>query len=262
MSVVPLSIEGALVAAIVFVGGLVVGFSGFGYAVVSTATLAIVLPPAEAVTIMIIPLLAANVSLTRELDRERLQTCVSRFWPYVLAAILGTIVGMALLNVVPPALFSISLGLFTLVYVVTTRRSILPRELASTIDAAAMDTTWIQVLLGVVSGFVFGASNVGVQVVAYLDSVDVDRDVFVGVLALIFLGVSTVRVGLAAAFGLYGPGTLLWLSIGVAVVGLVGVSIGSRLRGTTTAATRSAVVAVLLTVIGIRLLVSGLGAVF
>lgn len=261
MSVGPIPIDGFLIAAIVFLGGLVVGFAGFGYAVVSTATLAIVLPPAEAVTIMIIPLLAANVSLARELDCERLRTCVSRFWPYVLAAIFGTAGGMALLNAIPPAVFSLALGVFTLVYVVSNWRSILPARVERTLDTMTMDTTPIQFVLGGISGFVFGASNVGVQVVAYLDTVDVDREVFVGVLALIFLGVSTVRVGLAGVLGLYGPGSLLWLSIVVAAIGLVGVSIGSRARVVTTATTQNAVVSVLLTIIGTRLVLSGLGVV-
>ncbi|UWG47867.1 Sulfite exporter, TauE/SafE family [Halanaeroarchaeum sp. HSR-CO] len=261
MSLGIVSTEGILVAAIVFAGGLVVGFAGFGYAVVSTASLAVVLPPADAVTVMIIPLLAANVSLARELDEERLRTCVRRFWPYVLAAILGTAVGMALLNAIPASVFALGLGLFTLGYVVANQRSILPTRIERRLDSTPMDTVPIQVVLGTISGFVFGASNVGVQVVAYLDTVDVDREVFVGVLALIFLGVSTVRVGLASVLGLYGPGSLLYLSIVVAGIGLIGVSIGARFRASTTPSTQNAVVSVLLTVIGFRLVLSGLGIV-
>lgn len=251
--------ETFLIAAIVFGGGLVVGFAGFGYAIVSTASLAVILSPADAVTIMIIPLLASNVSLASELDRERLRTCVVRFWPYVLAAIVGTAFGMALLNAIPPAVFSFALGVFTLIYVLSKRRSILPHSLETRIESMTLDATSIQFVLGGLSGFVFGASNVGVQVVAYLDSVDVDREVFVGVLALMFLGVSTVRVGLASVLGLYGSGTLLPLSIVVAGIGLVGVSIGARGRSITTAATQNTVVSVLLTVIGVRLVLSGLG---
>jgi hypothetical protein len=106
---------------------------------------------------------------------------------------------------------------------------------------------------GLVSGAVFGVSNVGVQVIAYLESRDLDRRTFVGVVAMVFLGISSVRVGTALALGLL-PGDALALSAGAAVPGVVGVAIGRRIRpGIPEGAQRAATLA-LLFAIGVRLL--------
>lgn len=43
----------------------------------------------------------------------------------------------------------------------------------------------------------FGSSNVAVQVVAYHDSLSLDRHTFVGVLAMILVGISSLRIGIA-----------------------------------------------------------------
>lgn len=248
-----------LVAAIVLLGGVVMGVAGFGYAVVSTATLATVLSPADAVTVMILPLLASNVSLVRELERDRLRTCVSRFWPYVVAAIVGTVVGMVLLESLPASWLALGIGVFTLAYVGTSQDRVPIPGLGSFTNWCFVERTDFQVGVGAVSGFIFGATNVGVQVVAYLDSLDLDRSVFVGVLALILVGISTIRVGLAFVLGLYGAGPLLLLSAAAALIGLVGVSLGARLRHVTEDSLQRGAVFVLLTVIGIRLVGKGLG---
>lgn len=253
------AIELLLVAAIVLVGGLVMGLVGFGYAIVSTATLAAVLTPADAVTLMILPLLASQLSLVRELDRERLRTCVSRFWPYVLAAAGGTVLGMVLLDVLPSSWLALGIGVFTLGYVATSQKRVPIPGLAGFTDWCFVERTDFQVAVGGVSGFVFGASNVGVQVVAYLDSLDLDRSVFVGVLALILVGISAVRVVLAFLLGLYGAGPLLVLSAAAALIGLLGVNLGGRLRRVSGDGLQRTAVFVLLTVIGIRLVGKGLG---
>jgi hypothetical protein len=105
---------------------------------------------------------------------------------------------------------------------------------------------------------VFGSSNVGVQVVASLDGVNLDRTTFVGVLAMILVGISTMRVGAAAALGLYDAGGLLVLSVLAAVPGLAGVVIGGWLRERLPEATVGTGVVALLAIIGLRLLATGL----
>ena len=64
-----------LIGTILFVGGLVTGVTGFGYALISTTTLAVVLDPQTAVVLMIIPVIIANIDLVGELER----TGVGRF---------------------------------------------------------------------------------------------------------------------------------------------------------------------------------------
>lgn len=224
-----------LVFAIVFVGGLVKGTAGFGYAIVSTAVLAALISPAVAVVVMILPTLVANVRLLSELDRAELTTCLVRFWPYVLAAAVGTLAGMALLDRIPRPVLALLLGVFTLGYVAVTQDRVrLPGE-AWVRARCFRPGTSAKVTIGLVSGVVFGASNAAVQVVAYLDSLDLDRSTFVGVLAMILVGISALRLAAAWGLGLFGAGetgslALVVLSGTAAVPGLIGVTVGQRLR--------------------------------
>ncbi|WP_435196202.1 sulfite exporter TauE/SafE family protein [Natronomonas sp. EA1] len=246
----------ALVALLVFVGGLVKGIAGFGYAIASTAFLATVLDPGTAVVVMILPMLAANLSLVRELDRDSFSACLRRFWPYVAAAVGGTLLGMALLSRVPTPVVALGLGLFTGGYVAVKQPYVaLPGEDRLRAYCFRPSTTG-KLALGFVSGVVFGAANVAVQVVAYLDSLALDRETFVGVLAMILVGVSTVRVAAAWQLGLY-EAAALPLSVGAVVPGLLGVSLGGVLREYIPERAQTAGTLLLLGVIAVRLSVTG-----
>ncbi|MFB6205594.1 MAG: TSUP family transporter [Haloglomus sp.] len=245
----------ALVFAVVLAGGLVKGVAGFGYAVVATAALASVLDPATAVVLLIVPTLVANLSLLRELDREALSSCLRQFGPYLAGAVVGTLVGMALLGRVPKPVLALGLGLFTAAYVVARQPYVAVPGLATLRDYCFSLDGRGMAALGVASGAVFGVANAAVQVVAYLDSRDLDRSTFVGVLSMVLVGISTVRVGAAAALGLY-EGAFA-LSVAAAVPGLVGVSVGNRLRPRIPERYQTAGTLLLLAVIATRLTVAG-----
>jgi uncharacterized membrane protein YfcA len=248
-------------AGVVLFGGLVKGTVGFGYAIASTALLAVFLDPSTAVVLMILPMLTANLTLLRELDRGDLSACVERFWPYVLLAMVGTALGMFALDVVRASLLTPGLGVFTLAYVGVKQPWItLPGERWVAQYCFRSDTV-VKAVLGLVSGIVFGLSNVAVQVVAYLDSLDLDRSTFVGVLAMILVGVSGLRVGMAWAFGMYDGGDLLLYSAALSIPGIAGVAAGGRVRSYISEPTQLVAVLVLLSVIGVRLVAAGLGLV-
>lgn len=247
-----------LVLAAVLLGGLVKGVAGFGYAVTSTALLALMLDPAAAVTVMILPTLVANVPLLAELDRDGLVSCARRFWPFVAAAVVGTLAGMAVLDWVPRPALALGLGLVTFAYVLTAQPyRELPR-LTRLGDRLFRPGTRTKFWVGLASGVVFGASNIAVQVVAYLDRLDLDRATFVGVLAMVLVGISTVRVGAAWTLGLYGSGSLLALSAVTVVPGLVGVFAGGYVRPGIPERYQTAATMGLLVVIAGRLTVAGL----
>ena len=134
----------------------------------------------------------------------------------------------------------------------------IPR-LTHRLAAYARPTRWVNLAIGFAGGVIFGGSNVGVPIVAFLDSLDLDRSTFVGVVALIFLGISIVRVGVAWLLGLYGPGSVLWLSVVVAGPGLLGVVGGRRLREHLPARYVERFVQLLLLVIGVRLVLASVG---
>jgi len=242
------------VLVVTFLGGAVTGVTGFGFAVVATATLASVLDPSDAVVVLILPLFATNVSLANELDRDGLQRCARRFWPYVAAAAAGTILGMAVLERVPADALKTALGALTLTYAAFTQPFVRVPGKARLADVCFRRGTAAKALLGFVSGVVFGASNVAIQVVAYLRALDLDRSTFVGVLAMILLGVSTVRVGAATALGLYGGAGLFVVSVVAALPAVLGVRVGRRLRSALSERAKQSTTLVLLAAVGVRLL--------
>lgn len=243
---------------VVFVGGVVKGVAGFGYAIASTALLATFLAPSVAVVVMILPMLVGNLALVTEVDRADLPDCVRRFWPYVLASLLGTLVGMALMEPIPAPLLSLLLGLFTLSYVVARQDAVSLPGAGWVAERCFTTAPSAKAGLGLASGVVFGASNVGVQFVAYLDALSLDRQTFVGVLSMILVGVSTVRVAAAWTLGLYGADGVLAASVLAVVPGLVGVRLGGVVRSRVPDRYQRAGVFVLLAVIGARLSHGGL----
>jgi len=254
----------AVICGVVFLGGLVKGTAGFGYAIVSTAVLATLFSPTVAVVVMILPMLAGNLRLLGELDRAEIPRCLARFWPYVLGAAVGTLAGMALLGRIPRPILALGLGLFTLAYVATAQPWVaLPGEAWVRARCFRPGTT-AKLGVGLVSGVVFGATNAAVQVVAYLDSLDLDRQTFVGVLAMILVGISLLRLAAAWGLGLFAAGdatptALVGLSAIAAVPGLVGVAAGQRLRRRLAERTVTAGALLLLAVIGLKLLSDGIG---
>jgi uncharacterized membrane protein YfcA len=243
----------ALALVVVLFGGLVKGLAGFGYAVASTALLATFIEPSVAVVVMILPMLAGNLSLVTELERDDLGPCLSRFWPYLLAGLAGTLAGMALLDRIPTAVLALTLGVVTLAYVATSQPYVtLPGE-SWVVDRCFRPGATAKAALGLASGVVFGASNIGVQFVAYLDALDLDRATFVGVLSMLLVGVSTVRVGAAWMLGLYGASGVLAVSVLAVVPGLVGIAAGQRLRAGVPERYVTAGTLLLLVVIGLKL---------
>jgi uncharacterized membrane protein YfcA len=248
-----------LIAIIVFFAGIVTGLTGFGYALIGTVGSAAVLGPQQAIVLMIIPVFASNVPLLGELDHEQLLTCGRRFASFIVAAAVGTIIGMAVLQWVPTAILMFGLGVFTLGYVAFTQDTVpIPGKGHVTSNYFEHHAN-AQLGIGFGSGLIFGASNVGVTVVAYLDSLDLRRSIFVGVAALIFLGISSLRVGAAWVFDLYGTGALVWLSLGAAIVGLVGVESGQRIRHLLPDQYIEEAILGLLIIIGIRLILASIG---
>jgi uncharacterized membrane protein YfcA len=247
-----------LVFAVVALGGLLKGLVGFGYAIAGTAVLASLLSPTTAVALMILPMLGANLRLLGELSGPGLRSCVRRFWPFVAAAVVGTVGGMFALSLVPGRLVATGLGAFTLAYVVLQQDRVRVPGVAAFERTCFVETTTMKSFLGLASGAVFGVSNAAVQVVAYLDSLDLDRETFAGVLAMILVGVSTVRLGVAWQFGLFEAGNELVVSAIAAVPGVAGVAVGERFRSRFDDAVLAKLALALFAVIAVRLLSKGL----
>jgi len=249
-----------LVFAVVCLGGVVKGAAGFGYDVTGAAALAVPIDPVSASLIVIVPIIAANLSLVGELDRYEVRPCLSRFWLYLLTTVVRTALGVFALGVLPAAALTFGIGTITLGYVASRQKAVSVPDLSHPRLNGAASGKPAGAVIGIASGVVYGATNIGVQVVPYLDSHELDYSTFVGVLAVIVVGIPATRLALAWELGLFGTNELLVVSAASAVPGLVGVEAGAVLRRKLTDRTLYLGVLVLLSVIGLRLVLSGAGS--
>ena len=111
--------------------------------------------------------------------------------------------------------------------------------------------------VGGVGGLLFGGTNVGVQLVAYVRSLSLAHGLFIGVIAMIFLGLNAVRVAVAGGLGLYPTGWFVFASIAASIPALVGVLIGKQVRPLLHETQQRVAVLGLLSIIGIRLVLDG-----
>lgn len=247
----------SLAALVLFVAGATNGLAGFGFALVGTMALATVVAPATAVVFMIIPIFAVNLSLVSDLSAAQLRSCSQRFGPLIGAALVGTVAGMVLLTSIPTGPLRLGLGVLTLGFVATAQRRVeLPT--VSIADGVAKSSLGM-VIVGSISGVLFGGTNVGVQLIAYLRSFELSHGLFVGVVALVFLGLNGLRVGVAGALGLYPSLAVVGGSVLAALPAVLGVAVGKRLRVAASEGTRRFVVLALLSAVGVRLVAGGLG---
>ncbi|WP_237560515.1 sulfite exporter TauE/SafE family protein [Halapricum salinum] len=244
---------------VIVVAGAVNGLAGFGFALVGTMALATAIDPATAVVFMIAPILGVNLSLIRDLSVAELTTCGRRFAPLMLAALVGTLLGLVVLDRLPQAPLKVGLGVISLAFVISAQDTVPVPGLDRAKEGCFVESTPAMIGVGGVSGLLFGGTNVGVQLIAYLRSCDLSHGTFVGAVAMVFLGLNGVRIGAAGALGLY-PSTAIALASAVAVLPAVaGVAAGKRLRSTVGECYRKMIVLGLLTAIGVRLVLGGLG---
>jgi uncharacterized membrane protein YfcA len=246
------------VAVIILIAGAVNGIAGFGFALVGTMALATVIDPATAVVFMIAPILAVNLSLVRELSVTEMRTCGRRFGPLVFGALVGTIVGLVVLDRIPQAPLKVGLGLITLAFVTSTQETVRIPGLERAKEGCFVESMPAMLGVGAISGVLFGGTNVGVQLIAYLRSCDLSHSVFVGVVALVFIGLNGVRIGAAGVLGLYPNATIVLASGVAAVPAVAGVAVGKRVRDAVSEHHRRTAVLALLTIIGVRLVLGGL----
>lgn len=241
----------------VFAVGCITGVAGSGFAILGTMTLAVVIDPATAVAFMIVPVMAMDLALVRELPIAQLRSCGRRFSPLILTAVVGTFVGMAALDRLSESLIRVALGLLSLVFVAGIQEHASLPSISTGGRGCLVETPLAMAGVGSVSGMLFGGTNVGIQFLAYMRSCEFSHRTLISVVALVFLGLNTARFAVAGVLGLYPDSTIAAASVAAAVPAVAGVAAGKRVRRLLEAKHRRTVVLGLLTVIGVRLLVDG-----
>lgn len=231
------------------VAGLVKGLTGFGFALVATALLTTIISPREAITMIIIPIMVSNFYLIKEIRLSKLISCFKKFRYFLLSSYIGVITGMLIIDFLNEEILKIFLGLVVLTYVMV------KSGLITIKNKFNQKTKMHQIIMGSLSGALFGSTNAGVPYVAYIDSLELKKHTFVGLLSSLLFIASSIRVGLAYNLGFYGDLSNILTSALLIIPTLLGVYIGSRTRGKIDEKLLGKFVLLLLAIIGINLLI-------
>jgi uncharacterized membrane protein YfcA len=182
------------IGSVVFIGtsfalaGLVKGVIGLGLPTVSMGLLALVVAPAHAAALLVIPSLVTNV--WQMAAGPRLRPLLRRLWTMMLAIIVGTWAGGLVLSLSQVA--TTALGVALVVYAAI-------NLLTVEISVPARTEWWLSPVMGAVTGLITAGTGVFViPAVPYLQALGLARDDLVQALGLSFT-VSTLALALTLA---------------------------------------------------------------
>jgi uncharacterized membrane protein YfcA len=212
-----------VVATLTFLlAGFVKGVIGLGLPTVSMGLLTLVMAPAKAASLLIVPSFVTNVwQLAAGPSFKRL---AYRLWPMLAGVVVGTLAGTGLLTGSHAGQAAIALGLLLMLYALlgltSVRFSVPPRV-----------ERWLGPLIGAVTGLVTAATGVFViPAVPYLGALNLDKEDMIQALGLSFT-VSTIALAVALAAG----GAFALGDIGVSTAALapalLGMAAGGAVRG-------------------------------
>jgi uncharacterized protein len=211
----------AAILATFLLAGFVKGVTGLGLPTVAIGLLSLVMHPAEAASLVVIPSLVTNIwQLT---SGPALRPIVRRLWPMMLGIFFGTWAFGGVLTGSHAYAAITALGVVLLLYAAYGLSKLRLPSVSKRVELV------LSPLIGATTGAVTGATGVFVIPAApYLQALGFERDELVQALGLSFT-VSTI----ALAIMLAGAGTMhaLALSSLIALVpSLLGMAIGGRVR--------------------------------
>lgn len=216
----PLAIT-ALVALTFAAAGFIKGVVGMGLPTVAMGLLSLVMAPASAAALLIVPSLLTN--LWQLLAGPPFMPLVRRLARMIFALLVGTVLSIGVLTGSSSSLASGALGAILAVYGVV---GLAARRF--TVPASA--EAWLSPLVGLTTGLITGATGVfAIPAVPYLSSLGLGKDELIQALGLSFT-VST----LALAAALAASGKYHWVTAGSSLLAilpaLLGMFVGQRVR--------------------------------
>jgi uncharacterized protein len=212
-----------IVAALTFLlAGFVKGVIGLGLPTVSMGLLSLVMAPAKAASLLIVPSFVTNVwQLAAGPSFRRL---AYRLWPMLAGVVVGTLAGTGLLTGSHAGQAATALGVLLMLYAVIGLTSV-------RFSIAPTTEWWLGPLIGVLTGLVTAATGVFViPAVPYLGALNLDKEDMIQALGLSFT-VSTI----ALAASLAGSGAFHLGDVGASTAALapalLGMAAGGALRG-------------------------------
>ncbi len=210
------------VAGAFLLAGLVKGVIGMGLPTVGIGLLGLVMSPAQAAAILIVPSLVTNI--WQAVAGGAFRILLKRLWPLLLGVCIGTFIGAVWL---PPSnsgqatvWLGVALAAYALLGLFKAQFSVPPSA-----------EVWLGLIVGIVTGAVTVATGVfAIPGVPYITALKLERDRLVQALGLSFT-VSTVTLAIALSHAGEMTASLLWPSLVGLVVAAVGMALGQLVRG-------------------------------
>ena len=183
------------IAAVFLLAGFVKGVIGLGLPTVSMGLLAVSMPPAHALAIVIVPGILTNIWQT--FAGSYLRDIMWRFWPLLLGLAIGIWVNAGMMTGPYARYGTVLIGILLVIYAIISLR-----KFAFTVRPR--DEKWIGGIIGLVTGVISAAT--GVQVVPsmpFFQALGMKKDELIQALGVFF----TVAT-LAQAFNLSAAGLL------------------------------------------------------
>lgn len=210
-----------LIGATFLLAGLVKGVIGMGLPTVAMGVLAVVLPPAEAAALLVVPSLVTNV--WQLLAGPSFSALARRLWPMMAAVMMGTIAGAGVLAGDRAGLAGVGLGIALVIYAAMGLAGF-------RMVVAARHEGWLGPVIGLTTGLVTGATGVLViPAVPYLQALGLERDDLIQALGLSFT-VSTIALALGLLRVDAWHANSIWLSLLALAPALIGMQAGQLLR--------------------------------
>ena len=208
-------------AAVVLGAAFVKGAIGFGFPALGTPLLTLVVDVKTAVVLLILPnIVMDGIQFAR---RGTPRATARRFSVLLAAGALGMIVGTRVLVVLSPRATTLILGLFVLCFVALNATGLAPR-------VPPHWERWLSAPAGFVAGVIGGVTNApATALVLYFQAIGLSKHDFVSSVAFTFFFYKLVQLGAVSWYGLL-PWPLLWISLALTVVGLVGFAVGLRVQ--------------------------------
>jgi uncharacterized protein len=210
-----------LIAAAFLIAGFIKGALGLGLPTVAMGLLAVAMPPAQALAIVIVPAIVTNIWQT--FVGPYLRDIIRRLWPLLIGTAAGIFLNAGSLTGPYAHYTGIALGLLLVL------NSIIGLSKFS-FSVARRDEKWVGGIVGLVTGMISAAS--GVQVipsVPFLQAIGMEKEELIQALG-VFFTVATLTLGFnLTSAGLLTAATALPGAVAM-VCSFIGMFIGQAVR--------------------------------
>ncbi len=210
-----------LAAAAFLCGGAVKGGFGFGLPLVTVPLLAMMMPPPTAISLMLIPVISANIM--QAVQGGYYRSALRRFWTFFITMTIATLVAVQFLATFDPKVTSVVLGVIVILFS-------LYQLWSPAFEVPRHAERWLTPFVGILAGLIGGVTGLfGLPLVVYLVALRLPKDEFVGTVSFWNLFGSLPLFGSLAWHG-YLTLPVAVASGGGALLSMLGVGVGTLAR--------------------------------